>query len=279
MKVTIDKDHNASQDNFLNLKDGGSNSSLGNDSSVHKIKLTKKEEGLIGESHLTVEKLLGNLFKFQDHKNEQMISISESQEASSVSPANDENEVRRQQSIMLQKQILKYQQLSYFKDKLWLNGKARGTISGTFRFINFPFLQQMPIGVRVNNGILFSSKPLLHASDIESKKTIINQHADFKVILECFTKLYKADKKERALPFVDAIKCAELLHEKLQCSEKQSMTSFIYNHVADLMRAQEVFIDIGEHMLYFCDFVNDFLKERYFKILTSVLYRSELDLA
>ena len=69
-----------------------------------------------------------------------MISISESQVASSVSPATDENEVRRQQSIILQKQILKFQQLSYFKDKLWLNGKARGTISGTFRFINFPFL-------------------------------------------------------------------------------------------------------------------------------------------
>ena len=107
---------------------------------MRKIKLTKKEEGLIGESHLTVEKLLSNLFKFQDHKNEQMVSISESKDASHGPMATDENEVRRQQSIILQKQILKFQQLSFFKDKLWLNGKARGTISGAFRFINFPFL-------------------------------------------------------------------------------------------------------------------------------------------
>ena len=57
------------------------------------------------------------------------------------------------------------------------------------------------------------------------------------------------------------------------------MTSFIYSNPADIMRAQEVFIDIGNHMLHFCEFVNEFMKERYYKILKSLLFRGELDLA
>ena len=45
------------------------------------------------------------------------------------------------------------------------------------------------------------------------------------------------------------------------------------------MRAQAVFIEIGEHMLMFCVQVNQFLREKYFEILVSILNRSELDLA
>lgn len=34
------------------------------------------------------------------------------------------------------------------------------------------------------------------------------------------------------------------------------MISFVYSHESDLMRAQSVFVEIGSHMLEFCDFVN-----------------------
>lgn len=136
----------------------------------------------------------------------------------------------------------------------------------------------MPIGVRINNGIQFSSKPLLENSDVVSTKTMIGQHADFKVIVESFTKLYKSDNQERSIAFSEQIAASDNLIERLQCTEKQSMTSFIYAREADLMRAQSIFIDIGLHMLEFSDYVNQFLKEKYYGVLTAILFRSELDL-
>ena len=49
------------------------------------------------------------------------------------------------------------------------------------------------------------------------------------------------------------------------------MVSLIYDSESDLLRAQAVFIEIGEHMLEFCDYVNQFMKEEYYKILVLVL--------
>ncbi len=34
------------------------------------------------------------------------------------------------------------------------------------------------------------------------------------------------------------------------------MISFIYSQESDLIRAQAVFVEIGSHMIEFCDFVN-----------------------
>ena len=49
------------------------------------------------------------------------------------------------------------------------------------------------------------------------------------------------------------------------------MVSHIYNSTNDLMRAQAVLIEIGEHMLEFCEYVDQWLKERYYKILVAIL--------
>ena len=37
-------------------------------------------------------------------------------------------------------------------------------------------------------------------------------------------------------------------------------------------------IEIGEHMLEFCNFVSRFMRPKYYKILTTVFDRGELDL-
>ena len=50
-----------------------------------------------------------------------------------------------------------------------------------------------------------------------------------------------------------------------------NMIIFDIHKEADLMRAQAVFIETGEHMLEFCDFVNQFLREKYYQILVTVL--------
>ena len=143
-----------------------------------------------------------------------------------------------------------------------------GTVTGSLRFINFPFLEQMPIGVLTNHGIEFLSRPILQST---SKKSHLDKNTTFKGILEEKSKLVKNDKNEQDLKFQEAIVSADRLLEYLLYSEKRSMVSLIYNSTADLMRAQAVLIEIGEHMLEFCEYVDQWLKERYYKILVAIL--------
>ena len=56
------------------------------------------------------------------------------------------------------------------------------------------------------------------------------------------------------------------------------MISFVYNDDGDMMAAQVHLIDLGKHVLKFCDYVNDLLKENYYKMLTAILKRGELEL-
>ena len=126
----------------------------------------------------------------------------------------------------------------------------------------------MPIGVLTNHGIEFLSRPILQST---SKKSHLDKNTTFKGILEEKSKLVKNDKNEQDLKFQEAIVSADRLLEYLLYSEKRSMVSLIYNSTADLMRAQAVLIEIGEHMLEFCEYVDQWLKERYYKILVAIL--------
>ena len=57
------------------------------------------------------------------------------------------------------------------------------------------------------------------------------------------------------------------------------MTSFIFIDDREMMVAQRHFIDLGVHTLAHADFAHDLLKENYYKIITLILQRGELDLA
>ena len=56
------------------------------------------------------------------------------------------------------------------------------------------------------------------------------------------------------------------------------MISFVYNDDEDMMHAQILLIQLGKHVLEHCDYVNELLKENYYKMLTAILKRGELEL-
>lgn len=89
-----------------------------------------------------------------------------------------------------------FQQLASFEENLWFCGSKKGTVKGSLRFINFPFIEQMPIGVLNNKGIQFSSKPLLKSDKLAIIKTASGTNIDFKAIVENKTKLIRYDKHE-----------------------------------------------------------------------------------
>ena len=121
---------------------------------------------------------------------------------------------------------------------MWLQGTRIGTVTGSLRFINFPFIEQMPIGVLNNKGITFSSGPVLgNPQMMDVSRTQIGSNPSFRSIIEEKTRLIKNDKHEMKLSFPDSINSADRLNEQLQYTEKLNAIIFDIDNEADLMRA------------------------------------------
>ena len=89
-------------------------------------------------------------------------------------------------------------------------------------------------------------------------------------------KIFKHDRWVARLEFVDIIKASKEMKGLLQ--ETQGGSQFAFDHEAGLIKVQNQLIELGKHVLEFCDWVSDFLRENYYQILILILKRSELDL-
>ena len=69
----------------------------------------------------------------------------------------------------------------------------------------------MPIGVLSNDGIKFSSKPIL-SQDAAMSRSALVKNPTFKSILEEKNKLIASDKHEKSLDFADTINVADRLN-------------------------------------------------------------------
>ena len=86
----------------------------------------------------------------------------------------------------------------------------------------------------------------------------------------------KHDRWVARLEFADIIKASKDIVDCLQ--DSKGCSQFVFENEAGLIKAQAQLIELGKHMLEFTDWVSDFLRENYYKILILVLQRSELDL-
>jgi len=79
-------------------------------------------------------------------------------------------------------------------------------------------------------------------------------------------------------PFFEQ-KIAGVMTEDLLSSEKKSSTSFVYNDVFELVKAQSLFLDIGEQMWATYDRLEPFMDSSYYACLESLLKRGEFELS
>lgn len=128
----------------------------------------------------------------------------------------------------------------------------------------------MKIGVLSNNGITYSTQILLRESKFGQK----TGPSDDKLqeFIRMKDKVMKHDRWVSRLDFFEIIKTSKNLIDLLTDFEKK------YTSELELSKAQMQFIELGKHMLEFCDYASDFLRESYYQILILVLKRSELDL-
>ena len=179
---------------------------------------------MIAECHIGFEKLLSNIVSFCANKDEQMIDQAMDSHCKVESDQNDTQKLRRS-STFHRKQLKTIQQFIQVRDiteqKLWYHGKAVGTISGQLKFVNLPFLQQMKIGVLTNQGITFTTKPVLHAADTMLDTKLMGRQSDnFKKLIIVKDKLIKHDIFTKRLEFLEILNVTKEIVKLLHTTEK-----------------------------------------------------------
>lgn len=175
-----------------------------------------------------------------------------------------------------------------FNNKLWLHGICVGTIKGEIEVDTTPYLRQLVCGVFTEQGLAKSAITIMK-DDKEGRLVAMRRtNPKLKQLVkykdDLINKVYqlihkpnnsKVDPKIR----IDHIK--ELLisiKRELEKSDKNSIVSFVYQDRSELNQAQEIFIDLANHLCSYSDEVPEDVHELYYKNAQNALDRGELSL-
>ncbi|KAM3134242.1 hypothetical protein pb186bvf_013662 [Paramecium bursaria] len=174
----------------------------------------------------------------------------------------------------------RYIQLKCESKTLWHHGVESGTISYQINLKTPPFLQQTTFGVQSENGI---HQIINVVGQIEQVSVI-----ELKQLNEEFRKLSttvfkiehkKIDVRSKLTARQDAAQQLQRLEELLNLSHSQDLKIFHYKSQQDLIKAQQLFIQISEHLIEYSNTMETIDTERYYRCLNQVLLRGELTLA
>ena len=170
--------------------------------------------------------------------------------------------------------------LKSFSRKVWVKGRPIGEIKGEINIETTPFLKQMMCGVLTEKGVAKTSSVIRQDSSqfkvklhpkiekIKEWKDALNDKA-FAVLGLASNNPLEADKFEMNNYLT---KLQEILKE----SRKESLKSFIYEGRGEMLKAQEVLLETGSHLVEYCMNVEESLRENYYKTLHDLLSRGEL---
>jgi len=143
----------------------------------------------------------------------------------------------------MEKKIFEFEQVKVFEEKLMLCGQQVGITKGAFRILNLPFLSQMKVGVMRNDGVEFSSKPLMfETAKIVRLKTKSSKEDKSKELQVMVSKLIKHDRHNQRLGMPEVFDLILKISEFLEKSDKESMKSFMYLSEVELIKAQTILI-------------------------------------
>ncbi|KAL8270297.1 hypothetical protein Esti_005791 [Eimeria stiedai] len=203
---------------------------------------------------------------------------------------------------------------SYFREKLWLDGKQVGTLEGVIVFQNNPVVRQVCAGVQTEKGLCRIFPPVLghehrpvcfkfsgtanavpapvariaalHEKLLHliTKKTQQKAPADAppvaSAVTAIFTSVRKASEPEAggAKTLTEVKDACDELQQLLNTSDVDSRRSFLFGSEAELLRTQRVMLNLANHTLEFLDYVFWQCRGNYSAVLCAILRRGELDL-
>ena len=176
-----------------------------------------------------------------------------------------------------------------YSERMTLAGKEVGEVTGTLTIFNIPLISQIVSGVNTENGFMAQSSNYLENSvktpKGNHKPTLPVEMQQIASITEDLNSIYSSgDQREasifssRSADVRDQITRLKELCSLLRSTRKQSMISFIYESKGDLIQAQSLLLDTGEHLLRFADVTPYAVRPFYYEALIHLIRRGELDL-
>ncbi|EGR27741.1 hypothetical protein IMG5_190360 [Ichthyophthirius multifiliis] len=187
------------------------------------------------------------------------------------------------------------------KSKLWNQGCQVGIWKGEFIVSHQPFLKQLIAGVRTEEGIVKASSLYIKKQNLNQKTTLpreVNYYLFFDFIFsfiffkfknlmnkkialeESVFKLYDTNLTYRDRQNINndirmhLSRIIECLHiHTLQGSQ------YLYSNEEELIRVQDLLINLAQHLLEYADQVDESLRELYYEALILINNREELDLS
>lgn len=166
---------------------------------------------------------------------------------------------------------------------LWLDGKQVGQLKARFEIEHEQYLEQEIAGVMTEDG-LQKAAPLVFSGSKISKNPKLT---DLAQLFNTFQTLIRQRQRERSQSLKKDMERTEKevkatvdkISAILGASEKKSSTSFIYNDIMELVKAQALFLDVAELLWTTYDRMEPFMDPNYYGCLEKLLKRGEFDLA
>lgn len=167
-------------------------------------------------------------------------------------------------------------------ENLWLCGRKIGTVTGTLKLSGIPTFMQLISGVNTEKGYLIQTNVYM-SEEAKGKEDLPKKIRTVSSITSMLQDSVQYKPGKGGIAYEKELlqkkkENFEELYSILQSSQKDSMISFIYKNEKSLIKSQEVLITLGEHLVEYSKLVNYDIKPSYFKCLTYLIKRGELDI-
>ena len=166
-------------------------------------------------------------------------------------------------------------------ENLWLCGRKVGTVTGSLKLSGIPTFVQLISGTNTEKGYLIQSN--VYMSEETGKENLPKKISDIVRITQELQDSVQYKPGKGGISYEKEMlrkkkENFEELYKILQATQKDSMISFIYKNEKSLMKSQDVILGLGEHLVEYSKLVNYDIKPSYFKCLTLLIKRGELDI-
>ena len=168
-------------------------------------------------------------------------------------------------------------------DSLWHFGRNIGNVQGNIKLSGIPTFVQLISGVNTEKGYSIQSTVYIGETSKKGKENLPKKIVEIiKITNELQDTInYKPGKGGIAYEkemLQKKKQMFETLFHNLQSSQKDSMICYLYSNQKSLIKSQEALIHLGNHLSEYAKVMNYDIKPSYFKCLTYLIKRGELDI-
>lgn len=159
---------------------------------------------------------------------------------------------------------------------LWLEGKNVGRLKSNFVIQHLPYLRQKLAGVMTESGHKKSAPVIMGKNSNPKVKELIALFDELKDLYDKFETVPTNQKSDSSILIKMKL---ESLNKLLNETDKVSSNCFIYKTMEDMVKTQELFIELGHLLSSSYEKIDTQNEKVYYACLTFLLKRGEFELS